>query len=179
MTMNFVEAMAEAEVEDAFDRAGVDAGFRAAALADCPSAWLPILARKVVILAMMRDRDHPEVNDRFPVEGGADDYVKHLLVVRESGIPEVPGDDFDWHGALAWSCDAIDLSPGDRAYVLAELARQGWRSVALWARASVTSIPIAPRVLARLGCRHFAMACLWLRDHRPDSLPLSFYAAAG
>ncbi len=157
---------------------GVDADFRAAILADPPSAWLPPLARKVVSVAIARDRDPPKMADRFLVELGADDYVHFLLAVRDCGVPAVPGDDFDWHGALVRACESLGLSGGDRAHVLGELTRLGWRSVALWGQVSAPQPQTSADVLARLGCRHFAMGCLWLRDRRPGSFPLTAYAVA-
>ena len=70
MGMTFDEAIVEVEIEAACDRIGLTADDRAWLLSDLRRGGFSLMARRVVMLAMERDRSHPGLTDQV-IDGAA------------------------------------------------------------------------------------------------------------
>ena len=182
MSLNFNDAIAEADIEAACRRSSGGPSVARIILADYRRRGPRLLAASILTFILTEPDADPEIRDRRAVECGADHYVDIRLAAPISGY-RLPGADHDWSAEVARSCDWAKLSAEDRSYVLGRLSGEGWQAVATWVELAVGNPdrdgePNLKTVM-RLGCRRYAESRLWLRDHRPEALPLSIYAAAG
>lgn len=185
MSLEHDNPIARSDIRAACRRLNLDARRTAAVLADYHRRGPHLLAAAVQLAAMTFEGD-PAHLSRLAASRGARLYVGMALAPTPAGRPD-PGPDFDWPLAVAEACDRRGLAPVDYSYVLGKLDGEGPASVAAWVELAAGDPsrhlrPVAdpsPAGTIRAGCAGYARACLWLRDHRPGSVHLEAYGAAG
>ena len=182
MASSFKEALIEADIKMACCRIGLDASAKRQILANHRADQPSLLPYCVTSFAMLaRDDDDPADRDRKSLEAGLRDYIEIIANPERRNAWPLPWPSYEWRATIVRSCDHLGYTIADRDYVLDAMDRDGARELTRWVElcAATASPEVGHAEASRRGCKSFAKATIWLRDHRPIALPLSIYATAG